>query len=56
MIGAASRRLIAGVLGAGLALLGATSAARTTTPNDTSVSVGRLVLEPTDRGTPAACR
>jgi hypothetical protein len=46
-----SRRLVAGVLGAGLALLGtATPAAQAAAPADTSVSTGRLVLEPTDRG------
>ncbi|MFV2115088.1 hypothetical protein ACFHW0_22485 [Micromonospora sp. LOL_025] len=46
-----ARRLAAGVLGAGLALLGmAAPAAQAAAPADTSVSVGRLVLNPTDRG------
>ncbi|MGC5333017.1 hypothetical protein [Micromonospora sp. DT62] len=47
-----TRRLIAGVLGAGLALLGtaAPAAQAAAGPADTSVSVGQLVLEPTDRG------
>ncbi|MGW4500561.1 hypothetical protein ACWENR_18360 [Micromonospora sp. NPDC004336] len=51
MTGTIARRLVAGVLGAGLALLGAaTPAAQAAAPADTSVSTGRLVLEPTDRG------
>ncbi|RKN20912.1 hypothetical protein D7147_08825 [Micromonospora musae] len=46
-----TRRLVAGVLGAGLALTGvATPAAHAAAAHDTSVSVGRLVLNPTDRG------
>ncbi|GAA2704622.1 hypothetical protein ACFY2R_09550 [Micromonospora olivasterospora] len=45
-----TRRLVAGFLGAGLGLLGAAPAAQATAPGDTSVSVGRLVLDPTDRG------
>lgn len=44
-----TRRLLAGVLGAGLALIGAAGPAAAA-PGDTAVSVGRLVLEPTDRG------
>ena len=47
-----ARRLIAGVLGAGLALLGtaAPAAQAAAAQADTSVSTDRLVLEPTDRG------
>lgn len=47
-----ARRLAAGILGAGLALLGAAAPAAqaAAVPADTSVSVGQLVLEPTDRG------
>ncbi|SBT47996.1 hypothetical protein [Micromonospora auratinigra] len=44
-----TRRLLAGALGAGLALLGAAAPAAAA-PGDSSVSVGRLVLDPTDRG------
>ncbi|MEH0927854.1 hypothetical protein [Micromonospora sp. CPCC 205558] len=44
-----TRRLVAGVLGAGVALTGLSGPAFAA-PHDTSVSVGRLVLEPTDRG------
>jgi hypothetical protein len=49
-----TRRLLTGVLGAGIALLGAAAPAAAApaaaAPGDSSVSVGRLVLEPTDRG------
>ncbi|MEU8160329.1 hypothetical protein ACIP95_22930 [Micromonospora parva] len=44
-----TRRLLAGVLGAGVALTGLSGPA-VAGPGDTAVSVGRLVLEPTDRG------
>ncbi|MER7588352.1 hypothetical protein ABTW72_12515 [Micromonospora sp. NPDC127501] len=43
------RRLVAGVLGAGVALTGLSGPAIAAS-GDTAVSVGRLVLEPTDRG------
>ncbi|RLP97578.1 hypothetical protein [Micromonospora sp. CV4] len=47
-----TRRLVAAVLGAGVALFGTAvpAAQAAVAPGDTSVSVGRLVLEPTDRG------
>ncbi len=44
-----TRRLLVGVLAAGIALTGGAGPA-VAAPGDTSISVGRLVLEPTDRG------